>query len=96
MSANHPPQPQPPYYGRPAEPVTTGDWFLTLLIMAIPLVNLIVLLVWAFSGSTKASKSNWAKATLIWMVIGIVLAIVFGGALLALFAASGASLGDYI
>ena len=37
--------------------------------MCIPLVNFIMLLVWAFGSGAPASQSNWAKATLIWMVI---------------------------
>ncbi len=60
------------------QPVTLGNWMLTLLIMAIPLVNLIMLLVWAFSGSTPVSKANWAKATLLWMLIMIVIGVLFG------------------
>ena len=57
-------------------PVTVGDWMLTHLLMCIPLVNLILLFVWAFGGNTPESKANWAKASLIWMVIGIALGIV--------------------
>ncbi|HSH27022.1 MAG TPA: hypothetical protein VK972_04520 [Wenzhouxiangella sp.] len=59
-------------------PVSLGNWMLTLLITFIPLLNLIMLLVWAFSGSTPPSKANWAKAALLWMVIFIALSIVFG------------------
>lgn len=60
------------------QPVSVGNWMLTILIMAIPLVNLIMLLVWAFSSGTPLSKSNWAKATLLWMVIMIVIGVLFG------------------
>ncbi|MBY6062756.1 hypothetical protein CWI80_08400 [Pseudidiomarina sediminum] len=60
---------------RNAEPVSLGDWMLTLFLTFIPLVNLIALLVWSFSSSTAPSKQNWARATLLWMIIGI--AIVF-------------------
>ncbi len=56
-------------------PVSLGNWMLTLLITFIPLLNLIMLLVWAFSGSTPPSKANWAKAALLWMVIFIVLSV---------------------
>jgi hypothetical protein len=72
-------------------PVTVGDWILTMLIMVIPLVNLIMLLVWSFSGSTKISKANWAKASLVWMLIGIVVMIFFGGTILASLAAMSAA-----
>ncbi len=65
----------------------TGDWVLTLLITAIPLVGLIMLFVWAFGSSTNVCKANWAKAMLIWIAIIIVfyllIAIIFGAAVLS-------------
>ena len=59
--------------------VSTGGWFLMLFLVGIPLVGLILLLAWAFSGSTNSSKQNWARAALIWAVIVIMLAAAFGG-----------------
>lgn len=59
--------------------VSTGNWFLTLFLVGIPLVGLVLLLAWAFSGSTNSSKQNWARAALIWAVIVIMLAAAFGG-----------------
>jgi heme/copper-type cytochrome/quinol oxidase subunit 4 len=70
------------------EPVSLGSWMLTLFLTFIPLVNLIMLLVWAFSGSTPPSKANWAKAVLLWMVIFFALSILLtliGGAGVATF-----------
>lgn len=63
--------------------VTIGDWVITMIIMMIPLVNLIMLFVWAFGSGTSESKANWAKASLIFMLIGIILSILFGGAIIA-------------
>lgn len=57
--------------------ISTTNWLITILITAIPLVNIIMLIVWAFSDTTNPNKSNWAKATLIWMLIGVVLTIMF-------------------
>lgn len=59
--------------------VTIGDWIITMILMCIPIVNFIMLLVWAFSRSTPASKANWAKASLIFMIIGFVLLLIFWG-----------------
>jgi amino acid transporter len=59
------------------EIVTIGEWFITMLLMIIPLVNIILLFVWAFGSNMKISKSNWAKAQLIWMAIGFILSIIF-------------------
>lgn len=56
-------------------PVTVGNWVLTMFLMCIPLVNLILLFVWAFGSNTEISKSNWAKASLIWMLIGIAFSV---------------------
>ena len=71
------------------EILSVSDWLITLLISAIPLVGFIMLFVWAFSSNVPASKSNWAKATLVLMVIGIVLAIIilviFGATILGLY-----------
>lgn len=61
--------------------VTIGDWIITMILMCIPLVNLIMLFVWAFSSSTPVSKANWAKASLIFMAIGLILMIIFWGSI---------------
>jgi len=50
---------------------------LTILLAGIPLFGLIYLLILAFGSGHSASKRNWAKATLIWAVIGAVLSILF-------------------
>lgn len=59
--------------------VTVGDWIITMILMCIPIVNFIMLLIWAFSSSTPVSKANWAKASLIFMIIGFVLLLIFWG-----------------
>jgi Zn-dependent protease with chaperone function len=67
--------------------VTVGDWVLTYLIAAIPLVGIIMLFIWAFGNDTNPNKANWAKAALIWAAIAIgiyiTFAVIFGAALLA-------------
>lgn len=68
--------------------VTLSDWMITMLIQIIPIVNIIMLFVWAFGSSTPKSKSNWAKAALIFMAIGIILTILFWGTIIASFMSS--------
>ena len=51
---------------------TVGSWMLTLFITGIPVVNLIYLLVLAFGSSATPSKRNFARATLIWALIALV------------------------
>lgn len=58
-------------------PMSIGDWLITFLIQIIPLVGLVMLFVWAFGGDTHPSKKTWAQASLLWMVIMIILAIIF-------------------
>jgi hypothetical protein len=61
----------------PAEqPVSVGEWMLTIFLTMIPLVNIIMLFVWAFGSAANASKANWAKASLIWIGIAIVFYII--------------------
>jgi len=62
---------QQPFRGQvqPQGIVTLGDWLITLLIAAIPLVGFIMLFVWAFGSNTNVNKANWAKATLIWLAV---------------------------
>lgn len=74
--------------------VSLIDWIISFIIMAIPVVNIIMLCVWAFGNRTPKSKSNWAKANLIFMFIGVVLLIVFWGAIAAL-VLSSAGLENY-
>ena len=55
---------------------SVGSWMLTiLLVVGIPVFGFIYLLILAFGSGHSASKRNWARATLIWMVIIIVLSI---------------------
>jgi hypothetical protein len=51
------------------KPVALGEWMITMLICAIPIVNIIMLFIWGFGSNTQPSKANWAKATLIWFAI---------------------------
>lgn len=77
-----PPQPAPvPQYRQeePAPIMTFGDWLVTLLIMIVPLLNIIMLIIWATDRFTNPSKSNWAKAYLVIIGIQIIIAMFFIG-----------------
>ena len=67
--------------------VSVKEWLLTNLIMMIPLVNLIMMLVWAFSSNTNPNKANYFKAAFILfaivMAIYLVLAVVIFGSIAA-------------
>lgn len=67
--------------------VSVKEWLLTNLILMIPLVNIVMMLVWAFSSNTNPNKANYFKAALILfaivMVIYLVLAVVIFGSIAA-------------
>ena len=59
------------------QPMSIGDWIITFIVTAIPLVGFIMLFVWAFGDGTHPSKKTWAQAYLILMVVVIILMIIF-------------------
>lgn len=75
-----PPAPQPyAYQGVPGQglaPVMSiKDWIITLIILIIPIVNFIMMFVWAF-GQGNPNKQNFFKAYLIMVAAAIVLYII--------------------
>ena len=102
MNQNQDQNQQQPVYVAPVvpqgeleAPVSLGDWMITYLLTAIPCVNIIMLLVWAFGNGAPKSKSNWAKAVLIWALIGIVIGFVISAVFGAAFAELANSYGGY-
>ncbi|HJP98224.1 MAG TPA: hypothetical protein VJ862_06630 [Rhodanobacteraceae bacterium] len=82
---------------REAAPVSVGDWILTLIVLAIPLVGIVMLFVWGFSSGTNPSKQNYCRAALILaailLVLWVLFVVTFGAALLhAAHSMGGASL----
>jgi len=61
-----------------AQPMTIGDWFITLLVLAIPVVNIIMYLVWACGSSGNVNRKNFCTASILWVVILFGFALVFG------------------
>ena len=75
----------------PEKPLSTVEWFLTLFILALPVVGLIMYFVWGFSEGNR-SRRNFCRATLLWLAILFGLAcvafigfLIFGGTMAALF-----------
>ena len=74
----------------PEKPLTTGEWFVTLLVLALPIVGLVMYFVWGF-GTGNVSRRNFCRAALLWLAVGMGLAflafiafLIFGGTLAAL------------
>ncbi|MCL2738563.1 MAG: hypothetical protein FWE30_03850 [Bacteroidales bacterium] len=62
-----------PQSHRSDAPISVGQWVIIMLLMWIPILNFVMLFLWAFDGNTHPAKANWAKAVLIW--IGIVMGL---------------------
>ncbi|MCI6840718.1 MAG: zinc-ribbon domain-containing protein [Eubacteriales bacterium] len=65
-----------------AQPVSTAYYFWMMLLFAVPVIGLIVCLVTAFSGE-DASRKNFSRAALIWILVAIVLSIIVAIAIAA-------------
>ena len=55
--------------------MTMGEWLITLIVLAIPCVNVIMYFVWAF-GNGNENRKNFCRAGLIVMAVGIVLTLI--------------------
>ena len=51
-------------------PMSTGAWFLTMFLLALPLINLILYVVWA-CGVGNRNRVNFCRATILWVLVGI-------------------------
>ena len=60
-------------------PMSIGDWIITSIIFAIPIVGFVMLFVWGFGSNTHPSKANWAKASLIMIGISFLIVVSFFG-----------------
>ena len=58
------------------KPLSIGAYIGMFILLAIPIVNLIMLLVWSFSDSVNINKKHFAIAQLILILIAIVFSIV--------------------
>ena len=69
--------------------ISVGEWMLVTLILAIPLVNIVMLFVWAFGGGVNKTKANYCRAALIWIAIAIALWIIFFSTIMGIMAGLG-------
>ena len=68
--------------------MTIGNWIVTYIISAIPIVGFIMLFVWGFGNNTNQNKANWSKAMLIFIgiifIISMILVFVVGTSIIYL------------
>ncbi len=60
------------------EPLSVGAFIGIAFLMMIPIVNLVLLIVWACGGAKNPNTRNYARASLIMMVVYIILSIILG------------------
>jgi amino acid transporter len=70
-------------------PISTGGWFGILFLLALPVLNLLLLIIWAVGGTGRVNKKNFARAVLLWMAIGVVLSILVAVIFSVFFSESG-------
>ena len=56
-----------------AEVLSMGDYLLMLILLAIPVVNIIVCILWIISSNCNPNRKNFAKAWMIITVVGTIL-----------------------
>jgi ABC-type sugar transport system permease subunit len=59
-------------------PLTVGEWWLTLIVLCVPLLNLILCLVWALRRSGNIHRRDFCRATLLLIPVAVVIALVRG------------------
>ena len=57
--------------GQNSRPLSVGEWFVTILVLALPLINMVMYLYWAFADDVNENKKNFCRASLLWFVIGV-------------------------
>ncbi len=75
-------QPAPVVYGNVAASaednhMTIGQWVLTIFLSQLSIVGLILLFVWAFGERKYPSRKNFARAMLIWSLVGVIIFALF-------------------
>jgi len=56
--------------------LSVGEWMLTILFYIIPVVNIIMMAVWAFSSKGNIHRRNLSRALLLWVIIILIAYIV--------------------
>ena len=65
--------------------VSTGEWFIYLCVLTIPVINLVVILWDAFGPKRNENKRNFCRATLILIVLTTIIMVICSVLLMALF-----------
>ena len=50
--------------------ISVWFWMLIMFVMALPVINIVMALVWAFWGENR-SRKNYFRALILWFLIGV-------------------------
>ena len=77
-----------------------ANWVGSMMLPCIPLIGpfiyIIMLFVWSFGSEVPKSKKNWARATLLIMIIAIVIVVIFISSFITEYMNSGLTMDDYM
>lgn len=62
--------------GRADLHLSVGDWLITLIVLAVPILNVILYLYWAFFSKGNKGRINFCRASLILILVGLFLVFV--------------------
>lgn len=68
-------RPLPAPRGEQAKPVSTFGFFVTELLLLLPVINLLLLFIWAFRKRGNPNRKNFARSVLIWLVILLIVVL---------------------
>ena len=63
--------------GYDTSPMSVGEWVITMILLAIPIVGLVMLIYWIVSSTGNLNRRNYCLATLVIIAIGIVIGVIF-------------------
>lgn len=82
------------------KPTSFANWMGSMLLPCIPFIGpfiyIIMLFVWSFGSEVPKSKKNWARATLLIIVLAIVVMIIFISSFVTDYVNSGLTMEEYM
>ncbi len=59
-------------------PLSVGEWLITLILLAIPILNIALYIYWAFFSKGNKSRINFCRASLILAAVGLFIVLLGG------------------
>ena len=56
--------------------MTTKDWLITLILLSIPLANIVLFIIWAFSNTGNLNRRNYCRAGLILLAVFLAIYVI--------------------